>query len=80
MPSSLNIAFWSPGPLELIVILAVVVLLFGNRLPKIARNMGKSLFEFKKGVKEAQQLKEELDEPIALTVDETEHEKGDTSS
>ena len=28
----------------------------------------------------AEQLKEELDQPIALTVDETEHEKSDTSS
>ncbi len=47
-------AFWTPGPLELILILAALVLLFGRRLPEIARGMGKSLSEFKKGVKEAQ--------------------------
>ena len=52
---TLNIlAFWTPGPLELILILAALVLLFGRRLPEIARGMGKSLSEFKKGVKEAQ--------------------------
>ena len=35
-----------------IIILVVVVLLFGNRLPSIARSLGQSVVEFKKGVKE----------------------------
>mgnify|MGYP001620172544 CR=1 FL=1 len=38
---------------ELLVILLIVLLLFGaKRLPEIARGLGKSLHEFKKGVKE----------------------------
>ena len=38
---------------ELLVILLIVLLLFGaKRLPEIARGLGKSLSEFKKGVKE----------------------------
>jgi sec-independent protein translocase protein TatA len=41
------------GPLELILILVVVVLLFGaSRIPKIARSLGQGLKEFKKGLKE----------------------------
>ena len=45
--------FESLGPAELIVILAVVLLLFGaKRLPEMARSLGKSSREFKKGLKE----------------------------
>lgn len=41
------------GAPELIIILVVVLLLFGaNRLPKLARSMGKAQKEFKKGVEE----------------------------
>ncbi|MGH9001197.1 MAG: twin-arginine translocase TatA/TatE family subunit [Acidimicrobiia bacterium] len=40
-----------PGPLELIIILSIVMLVFGaSRLPKLARSMGESAKEFKKGV------------------------------
>lgn len=39
---------------ELLVILLVIVLLFGARkLPDLARSLGKSLSEFKKGREEA---------------------------
>jgi sec-independent protein translocase protein TatA len=45
--------FESIGPLELIIILAVVLLLFGaRRLPEIARSLGRSSKEFKKGMRE----------------------------
>lgn len=45
--------FESLGLPEIIVILAVVLLLFGaKRLPEIARSLGKSSREFKKGMKE----------------------------
>ncbi len=43
-----------PGWAEAALILIVAVLLFGKRLPTIARNMGKSLTEFKKGLRETQ--------------------------
>jgi sec-independent protein translocase protein TatA len=40
------------GPTEWLIILAVVVLLFGGRkLPELARAMGKSITEFKAGLK-----------------------------
>ncbi|MGC8765834.1 MAG: twin-arginine translocase TatA/TatE family subunit [Brevinematia bacterium] len=38
---------------ELVVILLIALLLFGaNRIPEIARALGKSLKEFKKGLNE----------------------------
>ena len=49
-----------PGGSEWIAILLVALLLFGRRLPEIARNMGKSMTEFKKGLHEAQDTHDEL--------------------
>jgi sec-independent protein translocase protein TatA len=39
------------GPQELIIILVILLLLFGStRLPQLAKGMGKSIREFKKGI------------------------------
>ena len=37
------------GPSEIVVLLVIGVLLFGNKLPEVGRSLGKSLVEFKKG-------------------------------
>lgn len=58
------LGFWTPGPLEIILILAVLVLVFGRRLPDIARSLGRSLTEFKKGVHEAKETKDELEKDV----------------
>jgi len=40
-----------PGPLELLVILLVVLLLFGGkRLPEIGRALGEGIKEFRKAI------------------------------
>lgn len=38
------------APWEMLVILLVVLLLFGNRLPGVMRSLGKGVTEFKKGI------------------------------
>ena len=43
-----------PGPLETLVILIVVLLLFGaKRLPEIGRALGEGIREFKKSLKDS---------------------------
>ncbi len=41
-----------PGGMELVIVLAIILLLFGNRLPGTMRSLGQSLVQFKKGMKE----------------------------
>jgi sec-independent protein translocase protein TatA len=56
------------GPTELIVILVIILVLFGGtKLPSLARSLGKSVGEFKKGREEGdklatQQVKDVIDE------------------
>lgn len=38
-------------PMELIIVGIVALLLFGKRLPEVARSLGKGITEFKKGVR-----------------------------
>ena len=45
------------GP-NLLIMLVVVLLLFGNRLPETMRNLGKSMTAFKKGVQEGESEEE----------------------
>lgn len=52
------------GTMELLIILLVVLLLFGGaKLPKLARSLGQAQSEFKQGLKEGKT--EDSDEPTA---------------
>ncbi|HPS56203.1 MAG TPA: twin-arginine translocase TatA/TatE family subunit [Sedimentisphaerales bacterium] len=54
------LGMWTPGPFELVIIAIVALLIFGRRLPEIARSVGKSLTEFKKGLNEANETKDDV--------------------
>ena len=59
------------GYQELLIILVIVLILFGaNRLPELAKSLGSSVKQFKKGINEA-----EKDETAAATVKKEEEKK-----
>ena len=56
----------SIGITELIVLGVVAILLFGKRLPEVARNVGRSYGELRKGLTELQSsINAEIDEPMS---------------
>lgn len=58
----LNILMFTFGPMEIIIILIIVLLLFGGKkIPELMKGMGKGIKEFKKGVSEDEDKKEQPD-------------------
>ncbi len=68
-----------PGGWEWIIILVVALLIFGKRLPEIARGLGKSLTEFKKGVHEVEETKDDLVSEVKELKDEVVEEAKDAA-
>lgn len=57
--------FGGIGTAELVVIGVVAVLLFGSKLPEVARSIGSSYNEFRKGLNDIQNsIKNELDAEV----------------
>jgi sec-independent protein translocase protein TatA len=46
-----TLAFLTPGPWQFVIVLLVILVLFGNRLPSVMRSLGEGITEFKKGIK-----------------------------
>lgn len=59
-----------PGGTELWIVLAIILLLFGRRIPQVARSLGQGISQFKKG----------LSEPEADLPSDDEGETGQTPS
>lgn len=68
--TTLGLFTGQPGLPEILVILVVILLLFGaKRLPELARSLGKSISEFKKG-------REEGDKPENSSKSESDEAEG----
>jgi sec-independent protein translocase protein TatA len=49
------------SPVQLVVLLIIALLIFGHKLPSVARSLGTSVSEFKKGVKEGEMDLQKMD-------------------
>ncbi len=49
------LALFNLGPWEVILIALVALLLFGHRLPEVARSAGKAVVEFKRGLRDVEE-------------------------
>ena len=74
-----NILAWMPGGPEWVVILIVALLLFGKRLPEVARSIGKSLNEFKKGLNEGQNAIDDVTKEVKKTKDDVVNQTKDAA-
>jgi sec-independent protein translocase protein TatA len=50
MVDSAIFGFLMPGVPEILIVGAIVLLLFGKRVPGVMRSLGSSIVEFKKGI------------------------------
>ncbi len=65
IPASILLLGWAPSLWEIIMILLVGLLLFGRKLPEVGRSLGKSIVEFKKGLKDvSSEVEEASREPM----------------
>ena len=63
------------GPTQLLIVLVIILVLFGgNKLPDLARSLGRSLGEFKKGREEGEKL---ANTKVKEIVDEIKKEEPD---
>lgn len=72
-----------PGGYEVWIILVIILLLFGRRIPQVARSLGQGISQFKKGLTEPDaeveaQAKAE-DEKAAKTENAQKGEDGDSA-
>src|SRR2546430_2685179 len=50
-----------PGPFEMIILAGLGLLFFGKRLPEVGRSVGKTIVEFKKGMREVENEIHQID-------------------
>ncbi len=62
MPRCVGFIMFGIGITELLIGLGILLLLFGTRLPSIARSMGKSITEFKRGMHDDEPAQDQIEQ------------------
>lgn len=63
------------SPTEVVIVLVVGLLLFGSRLPEVGRSLGKSLAQFKRGLRGIETGMEDAEREAERQLDEEERAK-----
>ncbi len=59
-----NVLLFSPGPTEIIILVLIILLLFGGRkIPELMRGLGRGMKEFKNAQKEDEEDEKSADKP-----------------
>src|SRR5262245_21380950 len=64
-PTMCTLFAFGGGPWDWVIIAGIVFLLFGSRLPKVMRDLGRGVTEFKKGMQGIDEEHEEQEAPPA---------------
>ncbi len=70
-----TLAFGMPGATEWIVLLVLGLLIFGRRLPEVGRSLGRSIVEFKRGIKG---IDDDIEDESSRPAERIEHQKKQT--
>lgn len=73
------VALWTPQGLDWLWIFLIVLLIFGRKLPDVARSLGKSLTQFKKGLREVEDEKDEIVDEVNKVKDDITKQAGDAT-
>lgn len=85
----MSLAIFNLGTQELVIILVIALILFGGRLPDVARSLGRSFTQFKRGLRDVEddlddaqreanrKLEEPPDPPVGTTHRQSEGARAD---